>query len=277
MSEKIPPMRCIFIGCGEMGCAMLEGWIKAGSLDPGTTSVVVRNPQRGEELARTFGVGSFESVKEVDEKVDLAVLAVTPQAILEVIADLKDNESFGGSLFVSIAAGVTTATLEEALPEGTRVVRTMPNLPLAVHQGATTLCASKTSTPEDVALVKALLEDIGEAWVVDEEQINATSTISGSGPGYLAAMIEALVKAGEEQGLSGKLAYELALQTVYGTALQLKETGQTATELREAMTKYYGSTAAALETMYAAGFDEVFGKGIAAAIRRAKELAQCSQ
>lgn len=268
---------CIFVGCGDMGGAMLAGWIEAGSLDPAKTFVVVRTPKRRAELTDTFKVTCFKSVTDVNVNVDLVILAVTPDVMLPVIKDLSENPSFKDALFVSIAAGLTTATLEEALPQGSRVVRTMPNLPLVVKEGATTLCSSRTSTSQDVALVKTLFEDIGEAWVVDEDQINATSTISGSGPGYVAAIIEALTTAGEEQGLSGDLAYELALQMIYGTASQLKQTNETATKLRESMTKYYGSTAAALEAMYGAGLTSVFSKGVAAAVARSKELAECSQ
>lgn len=277
MPNRAIAEKCLFIGCGDMGGAMLEGWIEAGSLDPKNTFVVVRTPARREEITKKFGVVCFESVAEIDMPIDVAILAVTPDVMLSVIADLKDNVSFAATLFVSIAAGITTATLEGALPTGARVVRTMPNLPLSVKAGATTLCSSKTSTPADIELVKMLFDDIGKAWVVDEGQINATVTISGSGPGYMAAIIEALTSAGAEQGLSADLAYEMALQTMYGTALRLKETEETATELRESMTKYYGTTAAALEAMYEAGLASVFSKGVAAAVRRSEELAECKQ
>lgn len=268
---------CVFIGCGEMGGAMLEGWLAASMLEASRVSAVVRTEQRCEALTQQYGITCHTSIDAIEEAVDLAFLAVTPGVMFDVIAELADNEAFSRTLFVSIAAGLSTEALADALPQSSRLVRTMPNLPLQVRAGATVLCPARTASEEDITLVKELFDALGEAWIIEETMMDAVCALSGSGPGYVAAMIEALTKAGEEQGLPRELSYSLAIQTVYGSSLYLKETGRSAKELMKEMTRIEGTTWAALNEMKTSGLDSVYSNGVAAAVRRSKELAQCNQ
>lgn len=281
MSENHSLMKrfgtCVFIGCGEMGGAMLDGWLTAETFEASEVSVVVRTEQRRDALMQQYGIICHATSDEIKDAVDLAFLAVTPGAMFDVLAELADNEAFSKTLFVSIAAGLSTESLTDALPQTSRLVRTMPNLPLQVRAGATVLCPARTATEEDITLVKELFDVLGEAWIIEEGMMDAVCALSGSGPGYVAAMIEALAKAGEQQGLSRVLSYNLAIQTVYGSSLYLKETGRNAEELIKEMTRIEGTTWAALHEMNALGLDSVYSNGVAAAVRRSKELAQCNQ
>lgn len=275
--------RVVIVGGGKMGEAILAGWL-ASDLGPaahlGVASFVVVNP--GEErralLEQRYGVACCADVREIDQA-DIVVLAVKPQVMSGVLADISENPAFCGGeegpLFVSIAAGLTTARLEALLPAGSRLVRTMPNMPLQLAAGATAVTAGASASKEDLDLVRDLFAALGKAIVVAEEDMDAVCAISGSGPAYVAAMIESLTAAGLAEGLSAEVAQSLALQTVLGTALLIDETGRSPEEVRVSICSPGGTTLAALSAMEEAGFDRVFSAGVAAAVRRSKELASC--
>lgn len=275
--------RIAVIGGGKMGEAIMGGWIASSSvpadaLDAG--SFVVANPgqERRDLLAARYGVACVSDARDIDGA-DLVVLAVKPQVMMGVLESIADLPAYGGGsegpLFVSIAAGLSTERLEAALPAGARLVRVMPNTPLLVGAGATTVTGGAQASEQDVALVHDLFACLGAAFVVDEDAMDATGAVSGSGPAYVAAMIEALRDAGAKQGLDPALAEALAQQTVLGTALLMKETGDDPATTRKAVCSPGGSTLAALAAMDEAGFAHVFDAGVDAAVRRSKELGQC--
>lgn len=275
--------RIAVIGGGKMGEAIMGGWIAAHDAPADKLSAdnfVVANP--GEErrvyLKQRYGVACVEDAGAI-HAADVVVLAVKPQVMLGVLEDIVDVPTYGGGaqgpLFISIAAGLSTERLEAALPAHARLVRVMPNTPLLVGAGATTVAGGACATRADVELVRDLFACLGVAYVVDENDMDATGAVSGSGPAYVAAMIEALRDAGAAQGLRADIAEALAQQTVYGTALLMKKTGQNAETTRVAVCSPGGSTLAALAAMNDAGFSHVFDVGIAAAVRRSKELGQC--
>lgn len=193
-----------------------------------------------------------------------------------VPASAADEGTHVFPLFISIAAGLTTDKIAGGLPEGAPLVRVMPNMPLMVGQGASGVCASTTSTARQVAYVADLFGCLGRAVIVDEGDMDAVCALSGSGPAYVAAMVEAMRDAAVARGLDAQLAETLALQTVLGTAQLISETGVSPQAAREAVCSPGGTTLAALDAMNAAGFAHVFDAGIEAAIVRSKELAQCS-
>ena len=225
-------------------------------------------------LAETYGVTCVADPSYIEEA-SLVVLAVKPQVMFSLLEELYDLEPLMSSLFVSIAAGLTTQRLEEALPPHTPLVRTMPNLPLLVGKGATAVCAGSDASADDVALVQGLFSCLGSAYVVSEEDMDAVCALSGSGPAYVAAFLEALEQAGREEGLSDSLARDLALQTVSGTARYLEQTGQAPKDLRRAVSSPGGTTLAALSAMEEAGYSHAIEDGVKAAVRRSKELAAC--
>ena len=275
--------RIALVGGGKMGEAIMGGWIAASERPADcltAASFTVANPgeERRTYLQDRYGVACVADAREI-EGADIVVLAVKPQVmmgVLEQIAELPAYEGGkDGPLFVSIAAGLCTERLEEALPAGARLVRTMPNTPLLVGAGATTVVGGARADEDDVALVRDLFACLGTAYVIDEDAMDATGAVSGSGPAYVAALIEALRDGGTAQGLDADLAEALAQQTVYGTALLMRETGQDAQTTRVAVCSPGGSTLAALAAMDEAGFSRAMEKGVAAAVRRSKELGQC--
>ena len=290
--------RIVVVGGGKMGEAILSGWISAqtgAAADISAYDIVVVEPgeERRNYLVETHGVTCVPDVANVpaDEAPDVVVLSVKPQVMMGVLEGLRTLEAFGATvpaaatpapapatapLFISIAAGLTTEKLAGGLPEGAPLVRVMPNMPLMVGQGASGVCASATSTPEQVSYVADLFGCLGRAVVVDEADMDAVCAVSGSGPAYVAAMIEAMRDAAAARGLDAQLAETLALQTVLGTAQLITETGVSPKTAREAICSPGGTTLAALDAMNAAGFAQVFDAGIEAAIVRSKELAQCS-
>ncbi len=281
--EAAESPRVVVVGGGKMGEAILAGWLasdQASAAELGVSNFVVVNP--GEErraiLGQRYGVACLSDVREVTQA-DIVVLAVKPQVMAGVLSDMSENPVFDGGqagpLFISIAAGLTTARLQEMLPAEARLVRTMPNMPLQLAVGATAVTAGAYVREGDVAKVLELFAALGVSLEVAEEDMDAVCAISGSGPAYVAAMIEALTSAGVSEGLSPEVAESLALQTVLGTALLIDETGQSPEAVRKSICSPGGTTLAALSAMEDAGFDNVFSAGVAAAVRRSKELASC--
>ena len=275
--------RIALVGGGKMGEAIMGGWIASHAVPAdqlGAANFTVANPgeERRNYLKDRYGVSCVANAREIDGA-DIVVLAVKPQVMMGVLEEIAALPAYeggdGGPLFVSIAAGLSTQRLEEALPDGARLVRTMPNTPLLVGAGATTVTAGTHASDDDVALVCNLFACLGKAYVVDEDAMDATGAVSGSGPAYVAALIEALRDGGVVQGLDAGLAEALAQQTVYGTALLMQETGQDAQATRVAVCSPGGSTLAALAAMDETGFARSIDAGVAAAVRRSKELGQC--
>ena len=272
------------IGGGKMGEAILKGWLAsdaapASSIVPGDVIVVEPGEERRAFLAAEHGVACVADASNVEAgQVDVVVLAVKPQVMMDVLATVSANPVFGGGaegpLFVSIAAGIPTARIEAALPQGAPVVRVMPNMPFSIGAGASGVCKGAASTDEQVAFVAGLFGCLGRAVVVDEGDMDIVCALSGSGPAYVAAMVESLRDAAEAQGLDRDLAQTLALQTVLGTARLIDETDLSPEQARIAVCSPGGTTLAALDAMNEAGFDGVFRAGVEAAVRRSKELAE---
>lgn len=283
MSVLSQSTRIAIIGGGKMGEAIMGGWIAAqgGAAAPlvaSCFSVVNPGEERRTYLHDTYGVSCTVCSCDVASP-DVVVLAVKPQVMMGVLQELSQLPAYAGTqkgpLFISVAAGLTTERLESALPAGARLVRVMPNTPLLVGAGATAVTAGAQASADDVELVRDLFACLGSACVVSEQEMDAIGAVSGSGPAYVAAFIESLRDAGVAQGLSLELSESLAYETVYGTVLLMKETGQTAETVRINVCSPKGSTLAGLEAMGDAGFAESLKAGVAAAVRRSKELGQC--
>ena len=271
-----------------MGEAILSGWL-ASEVAPAAAiaadDVVVVEPgeERRAYLHETHGVACVADVADVAgvagvQAADVVVLAVKPQVMMGVLDSIAQQPVFQGGaegpLFVSIAAGLPTDRLAEGLPQGAPLVRVMPNMPLMVGAGASGVCGGANAAADQVQYVADLFGCLGRAVVVDEADMDAVCAVSGSGPAYVAALVEAMRDAGAAQGLDPALAEVLALQTVLGTARLIDETALTPQTAREAICSPGGTTLAALDAMSAAGFAPSIDKGIAAAVKRSKELAQ---
>ena len=281
--------RVAIVGGGKMGEAILAGWLDPNngvcSPNGGTTFIVVEPTEaRRDYLTKTYGVTCVASVEDIENSLDYSVLdlmllSVKPQVLPSVLATIADEMDAEATppLFVSIAAGTPLSCIEGAFaPREVHVVRVMPNTPLMVGQGASVIARGTYATPQDAALVEELFGALGFARQVDEKDIDAVCALSGGGPAYVAAMIEALRDAASEAGLSANLAEQLIVRTIAGTCALMEATGQTPEQTRVAVCSPGGTTLAALAAMEEGGFSDSLKDGVRAAIARSKELAACS-
>lgn len=258
------------VGGGRMGEAIAAGLVSSGALAPGSIAVAEPDERRREVFA---GQG-FHTVADAHEIVgdsEIVLFAVKPQVIDAVVAHVADHIA-EGALVVSIAAGIPTARLESLLPANTPVVRVMPNTPAMVGEGMAVVSGGLAADARHVERTRELFEAVGEALVLDERAQDAATAISGSGPAYVALFVDALARAGVAQGLSRDVAQRLAIQTFKGTAELLSVTGMHPQELIDAVSSPGGTTVAALEALEAGGVRPAISSGVAAAVRRAKEL-----
>ncbi len=265
------------LGAGSMGGAILSGLTAPGITVDGGIRVTNRTESKAGPLRGT-GVASFAT--ESDPRANLAavsgarivLLAVKPGMIpglLQEIADALDP----GAIVVSVAAGVTVATMEAALPESIAVLRAMPNTPAIVGRAVTGLSAGTRSRPDDLDLVRRLFETVGTVVVVPESKIDALSTISGSGPAYVFYLIEQLTATAVSMGFNAADAATLVNTTFLGASELLAASGSTPGELRRQVTSPHGTTERAVAELEKAGLQNIFDRATAAALARARELA----
>ena len=259
------------VGAGVMGEAVLSGLLRGDRM--GDTFVVADKRQdRVAELQDRYGVETATNV-EAAREADVVVLVVKPQDIFtvaeEIAAELKPD-----ALVVSLAAGVTTTSLEQRLPADTPVVRVMPNTPALVDQGMSAVSPGAHCTEEHVAMAIRLMACVGKVVEVPERLQDAVTAISGSGPAYIFYTVEAMIEAGVGLGLPRRLATELTLQTVFGAATMLRETGEHPVVLRENVTSPAGTTAAALRILEDHKVRAAFLAALEAARNRSIELAE---
>ena len=266
--ETVRRRGLVLLGCGKMGSAMLAGWLKGG-LPP--TSVSVIDPKPSDWL-RARGVALNAGLPVAPAVV---LVAVKPQMMGEALPVLKKLGG-GGTLFVSVAAGTPISAYEAVLGAATPIVRAMPNTPAAIGRGITALIGNGAASQADMALAETLLAAVGQTVRLDaEDQMDAVTGVSGSGPAYVFHLIETLAAAGEAQGLSPDLALRLARATVAGAGALAEESQEDPAQLRVNVTSPGGTTQAALEVLMDAetGFPALLERAVAAATRRARELA----
>jgi pyrroline-5-carboxylate reductase len=260
-----------FIGAGNMGEALIRGLLAARTVSPSRIIATDVRAERREFFTKTFGVRAIDDNMEAVKAADIVVLAVKPQQAVEVLAGFKTVMS-GAKLIVSIAAGVTTASIERTLGGEARVVRVMPNTPALVGAGAAALAKGAHATDEDLVTAETILGAVGICVRVGEESLDAVTALSGSGPAYVFYMTEAMIKAGVAAGLDETLAKKLAIQTIYGSAKLLVESGETPEALRRKVTSPGGTTEAAIKVMTDRKLDEIFVEAVQAAKKRSREL-----
>ncbi|MEM9631568.1 MAG: pyrroline-5-carboxylate reductase [Pseudomonadota bacterium] len=259
----------LLVGCGKMGSALLKGWLAAG-VKPTAVSVLDPNPSDWLKGLAKEGL----RLNEVPEKAAVCLLAVKPQVISDVI-DLAQLRN-GGTTFVSVAAGTTLAKLAEVIGPEATIVRSMPNTPAAIGQGITALVGNAHCDERQLALADVLLQAVGQTIVLtSEEQMDAVTGVSGSGPAYVFHMIEALAEAGEAEGLAPDIAMKLAIATVAGAGALAQSAEETPKVLRENVTSPAGTTAAGLRVLMSSedGLRPLMRETVTAATVRSRELA----
>lgn len=259
------------IGGGKMGEAIISGLVNGAMFDPDSITVAEPGADLRARLSESYGVDCVENGTEIPHP-NTAIIAVKPQVLRNVCEELAACPSFDPQRIISIAAGVTTTTLQ-LLFEKAAIVRIMPNAPLMVGAGMSAVSIAQDTALCEGELAKELFSLMGEATIIDESLIDAATAISGSGPAYFALFVEALTKAGKDIGLTEEDAQVFAVQTLHGTARYLELTEISPQELRAIVTSPNGTTQAAIESFYDNDLMIVVADAVKAAHNRAKELA----
>lgn len=262
----------LLVGAGQMGGAMLEGWL-AGGL-PGS-AVTIRDPGPPPRIAALIETHAIALNPDTSAyKPDIAIIAVKPQMIDAVLPGVVPHVG-PNTVIVSVVAGPALSRLEAFFGERQPVVRVMPNTPASVGRGMSVVCANAHVTPDQIRVARQLMSAIGEvAEISDEALMDAVTGVSGSGPAYVFLMAEVLAAAGEKAGLPPELAAQLARQTVAGAGELLYRSELDPATLRKNVTSPNGTTAAALAVlMDDPGMAALFERAVEAAAKRSRELA----
>ena len=265
----------LLAGAGNMGLAMLSGWLDRG-LDP--KQIIVQDPsppERARELIKRHGIDLRALVGPLREAPSVLVVAVKPQVMDQVYPPLAQLAR-AGTVVLSVAAGRRIEGFERHLSKGASVVRCIPNTPSSIGRGITAAVGNAHVTPAQRATCDALLRAIGEVvWLEEEGLIDAVTAVSGSGPAYVFYLAECLAEAGVKAGLPAELSRKLARWTVSGAGELLHRSDLPADVLRQAVTSPNGTTFAALQVLMADdGLAKIMREAVAAATKRSRELAQ---
>ncbi|MGV0740826.1 pyrroline-5-carboxylate reductase [Mycolicibacterium sp. XJ870] len=284
--------RIAIIGGGSMGEALLSGLLRAGRQVKDMV-VAEKYPDRAKFLAEKYSV-LVTSVADAAENATYVVVAVKPSDVEQVIDEVAEaaaraETDAAEQVFVTIAAGVSTSYYEAKLPAGAPVIRVMPNAPVVVGGGVSALAPGRFATPDQLKEVSAIFDAVGGVITVAESQLDAVTAVSGSGPAYFFLMVEALVDAAVDAGLSRAVSTDLVVQTMAGSAAMLLERldeveaaggaalNTTAAQLRATVTSPAGTTAAGLRELERGGFRAAIANAVEAAKTRSEQLGITSE
>ena len=259
------------IGAGKMGEALISGLLKAGT-SPSEVVFTERYDARATELVQRYGVQAVGNV-EAAKIADTLVIAVKPQDMNDLLADLSPLVT-PDRLIVTIAAGIPTSAIEKRLCDGVPVVRVMPNTPALVGEAMTVVAGGAFAGPEHLERAEELFRPVGKVIRLPEQQLDAVTALSGSGPAYIFYLVEAMTDAGILLGLPRSVAHELLVQTVFGSAVMLRDSGEHPVTLREAVTSPGGTTIAAIRELENHGVRAALLAALEAARDRSRQLAQ---
>lgn len=264
-------LRIGFLGAGKMATALAKGWLDAHLADANGICACDPVSAAREHFAKTTGAAVFERHERVLEQGDVLVLAVKPQNMSELLDAIRPALA-ARHLVISIAAGVTIRQIADRIGPEKRIIRVMPNTPCLVGASASAFAASAGANPADVQLAERLLQSVGRAVRVPEKLLDAVTGLSGSGPAFVAVMIEALSDGGVRMGLPRDLATLLAAQTLLGSAKMLLETGMHTGQLKDMVASPAGTTIAGLHELERGGVRAALMDAVEAATLRAAEL-----
>lgn len=261
-----------------MGTAILDGLIASG-IKAANISISTNTAASALKIANKHGVATFCLEEDSSNNLaaadgaDVIIVATKPYLITEVLESLVQPHLKPTALIISVAAGITTESMEAALPLGNAVVRAMPNTPAIVGRAVTGIALGSRATTQHQQIAEELFATVGKTLVVAEDRIDALSTISGSGPAYVFLLIEELTKAAKHQGFSDSEAALLVNETFLGATELLVISGQAPEELRRQVTSPNGTTMQAIARMQQANLDQMFIEATDAALARAREIA----
>jgi pyrroline-5-carboxylate reductase len=265
--------RIAILGAGRIGEALISGLLSSGWREAADLTASARRQERAAELGERFGIEATTSNAEAAAGAALVVIAVKPQDLDVLLGELGTLVQPDQTV-LSIAAAVPTAAIERHLASGVPVVRAMPNTPSTVHEGMAGICAGAHAGEQHLELAEEALRHLGAVVRVPESQMDAVTAISGSGPAYFALLAEAMIEAGILLGVSREISTQLVVQTMLGTAKQLRDEKMHPVELREMVTSPGGTTISAIRELEQAGVRAAFLNAIQAAMNRSRELAR---
>ena len=266
------------LGCGSMGTAILAGMIK-GHIKPEKIKVTAKRVESAAALAKKFHVTGYSTDYQPNanslavEGAQIVLLAVKPAYITQVLDEIKHVLS-EDALVISVAAGVTTATMEQFVSSKVAVIRAMPNTPALNNKGLTGISSGSRVSADQLKIATELFDGVGKTLVIPEEKIDALSTISGSGPAYVFYFIEEFIKTSIAMGFSQEEAYLLVSETFAGASDLLVSTQKDPADLRRQVTSPNGTTMRAVAVLEEGNLHDLFLKATNSALARAKEIAQ---
>lgn len=264
------------IGGGNMGEALIAGITQSGLLNSGEILFFEPRSERQEFLRKKFVVSPTASNQDLVSHASTLILAVKPQSVPEVLMEIAPWIT-SHHLLISICAGVSIDYIQSFFPSPIRMIRAMPNTPALIQKGATALTPSPSAKPEDLSTAEAIFQAVGITVVVKESQMDAVTGLSGSGPAYIFAVIEALAAGGVKEGLAQDIALALTTQTVLGAACLIQATASHPATLRDQVCTPGGTTMAGLYAMEEGGFRLALMNAVIAATQRSKELGEALQ
>jgi len=263
-----------FIGAGSMSEAILEGLFSKGKLESGRVFMMNRtNAGRLRELAKKYGLSDNQLDPHQVHQADILILAVKPKDVPDVLEEWGSQWN-KRQLLISVAAGISTALIEGGCAEKLPVIRAMPNTSCAVGLSVTAIARGTWARKEHVDAAIEIFSSIGSVYPVEETLMDAVTGLSGSGPAYIYYMVEALEAAGVQAGLQRETARALSVQTLFGAAHMLIETGKAAQDLRREVTSPGGTTMAGLEVLNQYRLNEALKQAVLRAKERSREMGE---
>jgi pyrroline-5-carboxylate reductase len=259
------------LGAGHIGQALIGGLLQAKLIGANRITATRRKSKSLGELKKKWGVRTASDNRKAIAGADIIILAVKPQGAPAVLDEINADVQ-AGQLIISVMAGLTTQTINEGLNNNCPVIRAMPNTPAVVDEGATALAKGAHASDKHLKLAESIFKAVGIVDVVPERLMDAVTGLSGSGPVYVYMVIEALIDAGVKVGLPRATARRLAIQTVYGSAKLVLESGKHPAVLRDEVTTPAGTAIEAIHTLESKGLRTDLIDAVVAATRRSKEL-----
>jgi pyrroline-5-carboxylate reductase len=260
-----------FVGGGNMGEALIRGLVESNLVPSDAIVVTDVRADRTRQLADQYGVRALDGNAALVREADVVILAVKPQIMSAVLREVLPALT-GRPLLISLAAGVSTPTIHSILGKYPRLIRVMPNTPALVLQGVTAIAKTPGLDVEDLETAQEIFAAVGKVVVLDEEQLDAVTGLSGSGPAYVAIVIESLADGGVKMGLDRATAITLATQTVLGAATLLSETGMHPGALKDMVSSPGGTTIAGIAALEEGGIRTTFIRAVERATLRSREL-----
>ena len=260
-----------FLGSGNMGEAIIKGLLQAGLVPAASIAATDARADRLQQMARQYGIRAAASNREMVDEADVVILAVKPQIMGAVLQEVAGSVS-RAKLLISVAAGVPVSALRAGLGKPARLIRVMPNTPALVLEGVTAIARSEELDAGDLELAQELFAAVGRVVVLDEEALDAVTGLSGSGPAYVAIVIESLADGGVRMGLDRATAMILATQTVLGSARLILETGMHPAQLKDMVSSPGGTTIAGITALEEGGVRRTFISAVERATLRSREL-----